>query len=399
MDKVATVTLMQINDAKRHRAAMLMALLKRGKPCSSLYRGQPKSLPAMAFEVRHLAKRFDGVAALDNVSLRIETGELVALLGPSGSGKTTLLRIVAGLDFPNEGSVSFDGEETGIRDRRVGFVFQHYALFRHLTVFENVAFGLRVKPRRERLSRSDIRDKVMALLRFLQIEQLARRYPAQLSGGQRQRVALARVLAIEPQVLLMDEPFGALDAKVRRELRRWLRHLHERMRLTSLFVTHDQEEALELADRIAIMNRGQIEQVGTPDEVYDRPANPFVYEFLGQTNRFDCLVEAGTVLVAGRALVRAGKALPDGSAIAYVRPHDIAIVSNAGGDGVPAVIHKVIRAGPLVLVELSIDGTERPVEAMVAREKWLALGFGAGQHVLIRARAVRVFSAPPVPSG
>ena len=256
----------------------------------------------MSIEVRGLSRRFDGFAALQGVDLRVEPGELVALLGPSGSGKTTLLRIIAGLEFPDAGEVRFAGEDMVRRDareRQVGFVFQHYALFRHMSVFENVAFGLRVKRRGERLKAAAIRDKVMGLLRLGQLDRLASRYPSQLSGGQRQRVALARALAIEPRVLLLDEPFGALDAKVRKELRRWLRQLHDRMGLTSVFVTHDQEEALELADRIVVMNEGRIEQIGSPEEVYDHPATPFVYEFLGHANRFECVVEGGSAFVCG----------------------------------------------------------------------------------------------------
>jgi sulfate/thiosulfate transport system ATP-binding protein len=228
----------------------------------------------MTIEVRRLTRRFDNFTALSDVSLRIEPGQLVALLGPSGSGKTTLLRIIAGLDFATSGQVLFDDEDASLRHvgaRGVGFVFQHYALFRHMTVFENVAFGLRVKPRRERPSERELTRRVMDLLDLVQLKGFAHRYPAQLSGGQRQRVALARALAIEPRVLLLDEPFGALDAKVRKELRRWLRQLHEEMGLTSVFVTHDQEEALELADRVVVMRAGGIEQVGSPAEIYDRP--------------------------------------------------------------------------------------------------------------------------------
>jgi sulfate transport system ATP-binding protein len=238
----------------------------------------------MSIEVVDIAKRFGQFAAVKDVSLQIETGELMALLGPSGSGKTTLLRIIAGLEFPDAGSVHFHGDDItnhGARDRRVGFVFQHYALFRHMTVFENVAFGLKVRPRKHRPSANEIHSRVRKLLQLIQMEGLADRYPPQLSGGQRQRVALARALAVEPRVLLLDEPFGALDAKVRLELRRWLRQLHDEMQITSIFVTHDQEEAMEVADRVVVMNEGKIEQVGSPDELRNCPANNFVSDFLG----------------------------------------------------------------------------------------------------------------------
>src|SRR5690349_11885733 len=242
----------------------------------------------MSIELRSIVKRFGDFVSVDDVTFTVETGELVALLGPSGSGKTTLLRIIAGLEWPDAGSVSFHGEDatsTHARDRQVGFVFQHYALFGHLTIFENIAFGLRVRPRKHRPTEAAIAKKVRTLLELVQLDWLADRFPHQLSGGQRQRIALARALAVEPRVLLLDEPFGALDARVRQELRRWLRRLHDEVHVTSVFVTHDQEEALEVADRVVVMNHGRVEQVGAPEEVYDRPATPFVYEFLGHVNR------------------------------------------------------------------------------------------------------------------
>src|SRR5262245_21074551 len=250
----------------------------------------------MSIEVRNIVKAFGTFAALKDVSLEVPTGHLVALLGPSGSGKTSLLRIIAGLEAADSGQVLFDGEDAtrqDVRDRQVGFVFQHYALFRHLTVFENVAFGLRVRPRSRRLPEPDIRRRVDELLKLVQLDWLADRHPSQLSGGQRQRTALARALAVEPRVLLLDEPFGALDAKVRQELRRWLRRLHDEIRVTSVFVTHDQEEALEVSDRVVVMNRGKVEQVGTPEAVFDRPATPFVMGFLGNVNMFHGRVEGG----------------------------------------------------------------------------------------------------------
>ncbi|KXJ32867.1 MULTISPECIES: sulfate/molybdate ABC transporter ATP-binding protein [Pseudomonas] len=242
----------------------------------------------MSIEIQDINKRFGAFQALKDINLHIESGELVALLGPSGCGKTTLLRIIAGLEAPDTGNIGFHGEDVSgrdVRDRNVGFVFQHYALFRHMTVFDNVAFGLRMKPRRERPSEAQIASKVHELLNMVQLDWLADRYPEQLSGGQRQRIALARALAVEPKILLLDEPFGALDAKVRKELRRWLARLHEEIHLTSVFVTHDQEEAMEVADRIVVMNKGQIEQVGSPGEVYEQPASDFVYHFLGDSNR------------------------------------------------------------------------------------------------------------------
>jgi len=254
----------------------------------------------MSIEIRNIDKQFGDFTALNNVSLDIESGELVALLGPSGCGKTTLLRIIAGLETADQGTIAFSGEDTThvhVRERQVGFVFQHYALFRHMTVFENVAFGLRVKPRSERPSESEINRKVHELLGLVQLDWLADRYPSQLSGGQRQRIALARALAVEPKVLLLDEPFGALDAKVRKELRRWLRRLHDELHVTSIFVTHDQEEALEVADRVVLMNKGNIEQIGSPQQVWDHPASPFVYGFLGDVNLFHGRAHEGEMLI------------------------------------------------------------------------------------------------------
>ncbi len=259
----------------------------------------------MSIEVRHLTKTFGAFTALDGVDLKVADGELLALLGPSGSGKTTLLRIIAGLDWPDTGEVAFDGENAlsrGAGERNVGFVFQHYALFRHMTVFENVAFGLRVQPRAVRKSDVAIRGRVKELLDLVQLDWLADRYPSQLSGGQRQRIALARALAIEPRILLLDEPFGALDAKVRKELRQWLRSLHHEIHVTSIFVTHDQEEALEVANRVVVMDKGKIEQVGTPGEVYDHPASAFVHGFIGVPP--DCLSAAMTCTSARPAAAR-----------------------------------------------------------------------------------------------
>ncbi len=278
----------------------------------------------MSIAVRKISKNFGSFAALDAVDLDIPRGRLVALLGPSGSGKTTLLRIIAGLESADSGSVQFDGEDfssRSVRERRVGFVFQHYALFRHMTVFENVAFGLRVRPRGTRPSPQRIRERVNELLELIQLQNQAQRFPSQLSGGQRQRVALARALAVEPSVLLLDEPFGALDAKVRLELRRWLRQLHDEVGVTSVFVTHDQDEALEVADQVAVMNGGRIEQVGTPDEVYHRPASSFVYNFLGNVNLFHGRVDDGTTYINNE----------ETGHLVFVRPHSMEIARQPAG--------------------------------------------------------------------
>src|SRR6201985_3317908 len=282
----------------------------------------------MTIEVRNLFKRFGAFAALDGVDLKVADGELLALLGPSGSGKTTLLRIIAGLDWPDSGEVAFDGENAlarGAGERRVGFVFQHYALFRHMTVFENVAFGLRVQPRAVRKSEAEIRARVKELLDLVQLDWLAGRYPGQLSGGQRQRIALARALAIEPRILLLDEPFGALDAKVRKELRQWLRTLHEEINVTSIFVTHDQEEALEVANRVVVMDRGRIEQIGTPGEVYDSPATAFVHGFIGESIVLPVEVDEGRVRLDGRVLNLAPDGASCGPSQLFVRRHDMQV--------------------------------------------------------------------------
>jgi sulfate transport system ATP-binding protein len=354
----------------------------------------------MTIEVRNLVKRFDGFTALGGVDLKIVPGELVALLGPSGSGKTTLLRIIAGLDFATEGEVLFDGEDATRRPvgaRGVGFVFQHYALFRHMTVLENVAFGLRVRPRRLRLSGGAIHERVTSLLRLVQLEGFAHRYPSQLSGGQRQRVALARALAIEPKVLLLDEPFGALDAKVRKELRRWLRRLHDEMGLTSVFVTHDQEEAMELADRVVVMRQGGIEQVGAPDEVYESPATPFVYEFLGQVNRLPCTVARGRARVWNQEVnVDLPRIDLVGAAVAYVRPEDIELSLHPVQDSMRARVMHVAAFGPVVRIELSVAGSTDPMVAELGRSRFRQLGIGVGDHTFVRARQARVFEAPPL---
>ncbi|CAO3409504.1 sulfate/molybdate ABC transporter ATP-binding protein [Azospirillum largimobile] len=344
----------------------------------------------MAIQVSGITKRFNDFTALDSVDLEVKSGELLALLGPSGSGKTTLLRIMAGLESPDAGGLLLNGEEAlGLkpRDRQVGFVFQHYALFRHMTVFDNVAFGLKVRPRGERLGSAQIRQRVAELLELVQLSPFAGRYPAQLSGGQRQRVALARALAIEPKVLLLDEPFGALDAKVRKELRRWLRKLHDEIHITSVFVTHDQEEALELADRVVVMNQGRIEQIGTPAEVYDHPASAFVYEFLGQVNRFDCTVEGSVAHVGGGALAIPTDGGVQGPAVAYVRPHDLGVTPATAGPGRISGIHVV---GPDARIEIDLAGLA--LEAEMDRERLATLGIVAGDRCAIHIDRARVFA-------
>jgi sulfate/thiosulfate transport system ATP-binding protein len=350
----------------------------------------------MSIEIEAVSKNFGTFAALSDVSLTVPSGELVALLGPSGSGKTSLLRIIAGLESPDRGRILFNGVEATqrqVQERQVGFVFQHYALFRHMTVFDNIAFGLTVKPKKIRPGKQEIRDKVHSLLKLIQLEQLADRYPGQLSGGQRQRVALARALAVEPQVLLLDEPFGALDAKVRLELRRWLRRLHDEIHVTSVFVTHDQEEALEVADRIVVMNQGRIEQQGTPSEVYDRPATPFVYDFLGNVNLFQGRVHEGTAQMGGIRLASPEHAAAnDAPAVGYVRSHDIAIERVQGEAGsIRAEVRYLLSVGPLVRVDLTLaDGGALEVD--LPREEADRLKLLVGEQVFARPRKMRVFA-------
>lgn len=349
----------------------------------------------MSIEVRRISKTFGAFVALEDVSLTVGTGELVALLGPSGSGKTTLLRVIAGLESPDSGSVSVAGQDitdSTVRDRRVGFVFQHYALFRQMTVFENVAFGLRLKPRHQRPSARDIRDKVDKLLTLVRLEHMAQRYPAQLSGGQRQRVALARALAVEPGILLLDEPFGALDAKVRQELRRWLRRLHDDIGITSVFVTHDQEEALELADRVVIMREGQVEQVGTPDEVYEHPATPFVYHFLGHVNVFHGRVEKSTLDFGAFRLEGPLQDMAEATtAVAYARPHLLDIEhQSTEPPQFRATIEHLNTAGPLVKVELVTEpGTV--VHEEFSQERYRQLELHRGAEVFVRVKDMQVF--------
>lgn len=350
----------------------------------------------MSIKVSGVVKRFGDFTALAGIDLEVRQGELVALLGPSGSGKTTLLRIIAGIEAPDSGTVFFSEEDTRmlkISERRVGFVFQHYALFRHMTVAQNVAFGLEVRPRATRPSRKEIRAKVETLLKLVQLDRMASRFPNELSGGQRQRVALARALAIEPGVLLLDEPFGALDAKVRRDLRQWLRRLHDELHITSIFVTHDQEEALELADRVVVLNEGRIEQEGTPDEIYHHPANPFVYDFLGKVNLFHCRLEDGQVVIGNTSVALPGvEAAAAQSGKLYVRPHLLEIFREAGVPGaIPAKVSAIHAAGPLARVELVASWGEA-IQVELPHERSRELSLKPGESVFVVPKDVRFFS-------
>ena len=348
----------------------------------------------MSIEIRDLSKRFGATVVCDKLNLDIPSGELVALLGPSGSGKTSLLRIIAGLERPDSGSVLFHGEDAtfnDVRDRQVGFVFQHYALFGHMSIFENVAFGLRVRPKATRPSEAQITEKVNQLLQLVQLDWLGDRFPHQLSGGQRQRIALARALAVEPKVLLLDEPFGALDAKVRKELRRWLRRLHDEMHVTSVFVTHDQDEAMEVADRVVVMNHGRIEQDGTPDQVYDHPATPFVLQFLGDVNLFH-----------GRFGHAPGGTTP-ADEVSYVRPHELEIVA-APQDGTLAVtLSQALTVGPRTRVEFKRLDDGSFVDVELPRSDYNALrdrlGLQNGSLVHLLPRRITRFTAGLQPTG
>jgi sulfate/thiosulfate transport system ATP-binding protein len=339
-----------------------------------------------------VSKRFGSFTALDHVNLEVRSGELLALLGPSGSGKTTLLRIVAGLEWPDGGEVQFDGENAlsrSVGERHVGFVFQHYALFRHMTVFENVAFGLRARPRRSRPSEAEIKRRVETLLDLVQLGWLARRYPIQLSGGQRQRIALARALAIEPRVLLLDEPFGSLDAKVRKDLRRWLRNLHSELLVTSIFVTHDQEEALEVADRVVVMDKGRIEQAGTPQQVYDHPRTSFVHEFIGESIVVPVMIEHGEVRFGGQPVGIDPQGNPSGAATLFARPFDITILPSSGENTLTGVVKRIHGIGAARRVEIALgdEGAQTIVEVVALRsQQWRV-----GQRVGLRPEQYRLF--------
>jgi sulfate/thiosulfate transport system ATP-binding protein len=365
----------------------------------------------MSIEIRNVSKQFGDFHALRDVSLNIESGELIALLGPSGCGKTTLLRIIAGLETADMGTIHFSGEDTTdvhVRDRNVGFVFQHYALFRHMTVFDNVAFGLRMKPRKHRPSEAQIKTKVMDLLKLVQLDWIADRYPAQLSGGQRQRIALARALAVEPKVLLLDEPFGALDAKVRKELRRWLRRLHDELHVTSIFVTHDQEEALEVADRVVVINQGRIEQSGAPNEVWENPASPFVYGFLGDVNLFHGRAHEGQVHMDGMRIdAPEHNSAQNAKAFAYVRPHELDVQRYVPSheqpyDGLLVRLVRAVVVGPIARLEL-VPHTDSPahtragdppatvIEAHIPVQLFNEKAYAEGETLVVTPRRARVF--------
>jgi sulfate transport system ATP-binding protein len=358
----------------------------------------------MSIEVNGIRKTFGSFVALDDISLDFPTGELIALLGPSGCGKTTLLRIIAGLEHADEGRVLFDGEDAGqrdVRERQVGFVFQHYALFRHMSVLENVAFGLRVKPRKQRPPEALIKRRVQELLDLVQLDWLAHRYPPQLSGGQRQRIALARALAVEPRVLLLDEPFGSLDAKVRKELRQWLRRLHDELHITSIFVTHDQDEAMEVADRVVLMNKGRVEQTGLTQEVYESPATAFACAFLGAVNQLPGRVDGGALRVGDATVPLAERCGADGGedVIAYARPHDLDIVVDGDArEGLPASVKRVLVSGAIARVELMgaarEDGDTAPpprFEVELTRERLAQLNLQPGQAVRLTSSRLKVF--------
>lgn len=357
----------------------------------------------MSIEVKNLVKRFGQTTVCDHLNLSIPSGQLVALLGPSGSGKTSLLRIIAGLETPDSGAVYFNGEDTthvAVRERNVGFVFQHYALFGHMSIFENVAFGLRVRPKETRPSEAQIKAKVMELLKLVQLDWIADRYPHQLSGGQRQRIALARALAVEPKVLLLDEPFGALDAKVRKELRRWLRRLHDEMHITSVFVTHDQEEAMEVADRIVVMNQGRIEQEGAPDEVYDHPATPFVLKFLGDVNLFHGRDHAQGAVEGAKA---AGAAVAQGDAgVSYVRPHEIQVLARAEEGALAATLIDTLTVGPNTRLAFQRTDGQGEIEVELSREEFAALRdsgvLRTGELAHLKPRRIRQFTAEGTPA-
>lgn len=367
----------------------------------------------MSITLEGINKYFGQFQALKDISLEIPDGELTGLLGPSGSGKTTLLRIIAGLETAEQGRILFHGQDVTplhVRERRVGFVFQHYALFRHMTVAQNIAFGLEVLPRKERPGAADIRKQVGELLEMVQLSHLADRFPSQLSGGQKQRIALARALAMKPQILLLDEPFGALDAKVRKELRRWLRRLHDELHVTSIFVTHDQEEALEVADRVVVINQGRIEQSGSPQQVWDHPASPFVYGFLGDVNLFHGRAHEGLVHLDGMQIDAPEHAdTQDTKAFAYVRPHDLDVqryVSGAGLDangrprGIVAQLSRAIVVGPIARLELIPVDDHKPadnanpealIEAQIPAQQYREMGFTEGDTLVVTPRRARVF--------
>lgn len=350
----------------------------------------------MRIKIENISKSFGKATILQGIDLNIHSGELVALLGPSGSGKTSLLRIIAGLEQPDQGQIIFDQQDltnTHVSDRKVGFVFQHYALFRNMTIYENVAYGLRVRPKKSRPSKAEIDSKVRELLELIKLDKIADRYPAQLSGGQRQRVALARSLAVEPEVLLLDEPFGALDAKVRKELRRWLRKLHKDFKITSIFVTHDQEEALDVADRIVIMNEGRIEQVGSPEGVYEQPANPFVYDFLGSVNTFSGKVSNGKLKTGDYQIeVPEHKETLEREGTGYIRPHEFILETSVSGKSSMEVkVEHIHSIGPFVRLELKRKDNHELIELELTKAEFTELQLSIEDIVYVKPKEVKVF--------
>ena len=352
----------------------------------------------MGIVVENVSKNFGDFVALENVSLEVPSGSLTALLGPSGGGKSTLLRVIAGLEEPDSGTVILDGQDltkSPARERGVGFVFQHYAAFKHMTVRDNVAYGLKIRKR----PKDEIASRVEELLGLVHLDGFAHRYPAQLSGGQRQRMALARALAVEPKVMLLDEPFGALDAKVRLELRRWLRRLHDELHITSIFVTHDQEEAMEVADRVVVMNHGAIEQVGTPEEIYEHPATPFVYDFIGQVNLFHGRVHEGHVDLGGIAVeAPEHRETRNTPAIGYVRPHDLEVARPTDPVPSPRTVTARVRhihpVGPVVRLEMYREDTDEVIEAHITREQHRAMALRTGETVQVSPKRLQVFVQP-----
>ncbi|MDU8923824.1 sulfate/molybdate ABC transporter ATP-binding protein [Pasteurellaceae bacterium LIM206] len=353
----------------------------------------------MSIKIRQLEKHFDGFHALKNINVEFEQNKLTALLGPSGCGKTTLLRIIAGLEFADSGKIYFDEREMtrlSAAKRGVGFVFQHYALFQNMTVFDNVAFGLQVKPRTERPSKAEIQENVTALLKLVKLDWLANAYPNQLSGGQRQRIALARSLAVKPKVLLLDEPFGALDAQVRKELRRWLRDLHQELNVTSIFVTHDQDEALDMSDRIVVMNKGQIEQIDEPNHIYHRPQTPFVTQFVGDVNVFHGHIDEGNLVVGEFShkmapIHNAATPVNNQPATAYIRPYELTLSRSQDNALASGTICHINAIGFIVRIEIESAQSEQPIEVILTQDAYSQAQYRTGEQVYLVPDKLNLF--------